>query len=196
MNVELFQMIAAMDLSALETQLALQCAPLLTGIKMSNLFIASKVNERELVDLFRQTSISTYFIYHSKCNNIFLLYKKEEVEAYLKCKNVKSTMELLGYHTYLLHNILNEVSIRYKGYMEDRKAFPHEIGLLLGYPIEDVLGFIENDGKNYLYTGYWKVYANLSNAIDRFDQYNQAKEKIVHLLSDGVSIMQILEHNY
>ncbi len=196
MNVELFQMIAAMDFGALETQLALQCAPLLTGIKMSNLFIASKVNERELVDLFRQTSISTFFIYHSKCNNIFLLYKKEEVEAYLKCQNVKSTMELLGYHTYLLYDILNEVSIRYKGYMEDRKAFPHEIGLLLGYPIEDVLGFIENDGKNYIYTGYWKVYANLSNAIDRFDQYNQAKEKIVHLLSDGVSIMQILGHDY
>lgn len=25
--------------------------------------------------------------------------------------------------------------------------FPHEMGVLLGYPTEDVLGFIENQGK-------------------------------------------------
>ena len=38
--------------------------------------------------------------------------------------------------------------------MEEKGAFPHEIGLLLGYPVEDVLGFIRYQGKNYLYTGY------------------------------------------
>ena len=43
---------------------------------------------------------------------------------------------------------------RYACYMEEKGAFPHEIGLLLGYPVEDVLGFIRHQGKNYLYTGY------------------------------------------
>ena len=38
--------------------------------------------------------------------------------------------------------------------LEEKGAFPHEIGLLLGYPVEDVLGFIRHQGKNYLYTGY------------------------------------------
>ena len=38
-------------------------------------------------------------------------------------------------------------------------AFPHEIGLFLGYPFEDVMGFIENKGENYLCSGCWKVYS-------------------------------------
>ncbi len=196
MNQELFQMIATMDLKDLETQVALQCAPLLTGIKMSNLFIVSNVNECEVVDLFCKTSISTYVIYHSKGRYIFLLYKKTELESYLNSKNIKMFMELLGYHTFLLGDILNEFAIRYSRYMEDRKDFPHEIGLLLGYPMEDVLGFIKNEGKDFLYTGYWKVYANLSDTINLFNKYNQAKERIVYLLCNGVSIKQILDSKY
>ena len=36
--------------------------------------------------------------------------------------------------------------------------FPHEIGVFLGYPLADVIGFIENRGKNFTACGYWKVY--------------------------------------
>jgi hypothetical protein len=36
--------------------------------------------------------------------------------------------------------------------------FPHEIGIFLGYPPEDVAAFIENDGKNYACRTHWKVY--------------------------------------
>ncbi len=38
--------------------------------------------------------------------------------------------------------------------------FPHEVGLFLGYPVEDVIGFIENKGKNCLCCGCWKCYSN------------------------------------
>ena len=48
------------------------------------------------------------------------------------------------------------------------KRFPHEIGVLLGYPAEDVKGFVVNEGKNYLYSGYWKVYGDLSEAKQLF----------------------------
>lgn len=34
--------------------------------------------------------------------------------------------------------------------------FPHELGLFLGYPAEDVRGFI--DRKQCKYIGLWKVY--------------------------------------
>lgn len=29
------------------------------------------------------------------------------------------------------------------------ESFPHEIGIFLGYPLRDVVGFIQNGGKNY-----------------------------------------------
>lgn len=36
--------------------------------------------------------------------------------------------------------------------------FPHEIGLFLGYPLEDVVAFEKNDGAFFKYSGSWKVY--------------------------------------
>ena len=39
MSKEVFQMVEELNQEDLQTQLALQCAPLLTGIKVSNLLI-------------------------------------------------------------------------------------------------------------------------------------------------------------
>ena len=70
--------------------------------------------------------------------------------------------------------------------MKDHLSFPHELGLLLGYPVEDVLGFIRNEGRNYLYCGYWKVYGDVDAARITFDRYNQAKEDAIRLISSGL----------
>ena len=77
--------------------------------------------------------------------------------------------------------------------MKSEGAFPHELGLLLGYPAEDVVGFIVNEGKNYLYTGYWKVYANVQETVRLFEQFKQAKEKVIRMVAKGISIHHILE---
>ena len=57
--------------------------------------------------------------------------------------------------------------------------FPHELGLLLGYPLDDVEGFIKNDGKNCLYTGYWKVYANVPAKRNLFRRFECAREELM-----------------
>ncbi len=49
--------------------------------------------------------------------------------------------------------------------------FPHEIGFFLGYPAADVIGFIENRGKNSIACGPWKVYANKDEALRTFERY-------------------------
>lgn len=67
------------------------------------------------------------------------------------------------------------------------------MGILLGYPIEDVTGFIEHKGKNYLYSGYWKVYRDVAAKKRIFLQYENAKEELILLLASefvqGVKIM-------
>jgi len=77
--------------------------------------------------------------------------------------------------------------------MKKDGAFPHEMGLLLGYPVDDVMGFIENRGKNFSHTGYWKVYSNPLEAITLFERYNQAKKIVIKMVSQGVSIRDILD---
>ena len=48
--------------------------------------------------------------------------------------------------------------------------------MFLGYPVADIRGFIENEGRKYLMIGYWKVYSNLSQARMIFKEYDRAKE--------------------
>lgn len=60
--------------------------------------------------------------------------------------------------------------------LEDGEAFPHEIGLFLGYPPEDVDGFIKNGAAGAKYIGIWKVYGNVETAQRKFAQYRKCTQ--------------------
>jgi hypothetical protein len=57
------------------------------------------------------------------------------------------------------------------------EPFPHEVGIFLGYPPEDVRGFVEQGGQNYKLCGYWKVYGDVEKAKKRFSQYTRCREE-------------------
>ena len=162
MSREVLEILEKMDKKELKTQLALQCAPLLTGIKLSNLLTVTKSNEEDVKDLFRNTEITVHTLYQTK------------------------------HRTLRLIDIFEKLCARYQKYMKEHLSFPHELGLLLGYPVEDVLGFIRNEGRNYLYCGYWKVYGDVDAARITFDRYNQAKEDAIRLISSGMEIHELL----
>ena len=66
--------------------------------------------------------------------------------------------------------------------------FPHEIGFFLGYPPEDVVGFIENNGKNFKFCGCWKVYSDVNEAEKRFHMYRKCKDVYKKIYSCGKSV--------
>lgn len=72
--------------------------------------------------------------------------------------------------------------------IEGRCSFPHEIGFFLGYPYEDVVGFIENRGENFLCSGCWKVYAREGDALECFCRYKNCTAAYENLYDEGVSI--------
>ena len=69
----------------------------------------------------------------------------------------------------------------------------YEMGLLLGYPIEDVRGFIEHNGCGCLYSGYWKVYRNVPLKKKMFEDFEKAKESVIQLLAEDIDMRLILE---
>lgn len=193
MSQEILQIFGTLNQGEIKTQLALQCAPLLTGIKISNLLVVDKSNKKAVVKLFHGSEISLLVVYESDCKVTFLLYRKKELLGYLQRSRVREVMGQLGYGVHEMNLILREFSLRYRSYMTGQGTFPHEIGLLLGYPVEDVTGFMENEGRNYLYAGYWKVYGNLPETMELFDKFNQAREMVIRMISKGASIHHILE---
>jgi hypothetical protein len=94
-------------------------------------------------------------------------------------------MELLEQFGYRREDTLAELLERLKIRMQVRKTFLHEVGLFLGYPPDDVAGFIENKGQNYAFSGYWKVYANEERTRALFDLYTDCSQNFCMELEKG-----------
>ena len=82
---------------------------------------------------------------------------------------------------------------RLSGRISASEDFPHEIGLFLGYPVDDVTGFIQNKGRNYLLCGYWKVYSDENRARRIFSNYDKCRNYLCNKLAQGESIYQALK---
>lgn len=193
MSQEIYEIVKGMDLENIETQLALQCAPLITGLKVSNLLIISKGNEEVVKRILNRTGILYYRLIQTRTKTTFLLFRRNELEEFLSDENVRNVLMKAGYKSLQIDKILRTFSLRYEAYMQGDKSFPHEMGLLLGYPVEDVVGFVENNGKNFLYSGYWKVYENQKAKVKLFDKFKVAEETLIHLLSNGLSMSDIID---
>ena len=59
------------------------------------------------------------------------------MKAYLMQDRVCQSMKSFGYESLDLSDVLSCFQKRYADCMEQIAEFPHEMGLLLGYPVED-----------------------------------------------------------
>lgn len=202
MSTELIQLVEKMNPQDIETQIALQCAPLLSGIKISNILITNYHNASKVREIFKDAPYSYIMIHQDKNRITYFVYQKEQLESYISGIKESALLYALGYENIELTEILKRFAGRFTEYMHERgKAydkgeFPHEMGILLGYPVDDVIGFIENRGHNAIYTGYWKVYSNLQKAKATFDSFTKAKVAIVQMVAYGESIENIIHKNW
>ena len=75
--------------------------------------------------------------------------------------------------------------------MKECEEFPHEVGLFLGYPPEDVCGFIENRAENCKCVGCWKVYGNACEAQKTFAKYKKCTAVYSMRHAQGTSIERL-----
>ena len=150
-------------------------------------------NEDLVMDLVQGSGITCFCVMRTTKKTAFLLYRKAKLEAYIFKPEVQQLLRKLGYEDFSLENVLHSFRKKYQAHMNQGKQFPHEMGLLLGYPVEDVVGFMENNGKNYLYSGYWKVYADVPAKKHIFTRYDEARETLIRLLANDIGIRLIFE---
>lgn len=190
---EVFQIVQRMDPSQVETRLALQCAPVIIGIKISNLLNVFTDEEKKACAILKKTGLQYYRLLRRNEKTTFLVFRKTALAIYLQDLQVQEFLNANGYMDLSLEGILRTFQYRFAIYMKQGEDFPHEMGLLLGYPVEDVKGFIRHKGENYLYSGYWKVYYDAEEKKKLFAMYERGKEQLVQLLSEGYSIRQIID---
>ena len=193
MNKRVLNAVCGMNLKDIDTQMALQCAPFIAGIKMSNLFIIENDTLYDTAMELEKLKLSYFVLLQTAGKTTFLLYDEVKLGNYMMNGRVKRLLKKMGYGCCDLIDDLRHLRIRYRQYASENKSFPHELGLFLGYPVEDVMGFINNSGENCLYTGYWKVYADLPSKLKLFRKYRRAEESLIMLVSQGFSIADIME---
>nr|WP_288698804.1 DUF3793 family protein [uncultured Dorea sp.] len=185
-------MLSGMDnMKSLQVQLILQCAPFLKGIKIACILNITEENSRELYEILEGTEIKFKILTrnHGKC--LVFLYRRESFSRYLKRTDVREFLGSCGYEDVEPEKMLERLSKRVCQYSDGEICFPHEIGAFLDYPIDDVKCFIEKDGKDSLFSGYWKVYNNPGRAKMIFWAYDKAKTSAVNEYLIGKSIRDI-----
>ncbi len=171
-----------------------QCALTLSGIKVANLFTVRFNNKEELHkdiefwnNKFNDKGIEVTLLKISYNSALIYVYRKEMLIKDLNDDSAKEILKMYGYKDLSVKSALSKLSRR----LYSSNEFPHEIGLFLGYPIEDVKGFICNKGKDCNLCGYWKVYSNTQQALDKFAKYDKCKAVYKRLWADGRDIMQL-----
>ena len=193
MSKEVFEMLCAMNRRDVELQIALQCAPTIAGLKPSNLFIVSTADEGDAADISRRSGLSVYRLAYDRHRVVFLVFNRISLTNYITRSDVSGVLKEYGYKTINLGYVLRIFQSRYCMHLTGSNDFPHEMGLLLGYPVEDVTGFIENGGRNFLLSGYWKVYHDAEKKRVLFKQYDDVKDEAVKLVCTGHSIGEIVD---
>ena len=193
MSSETWELIQKMSVKDAELQLALQCAPLIAGLKVSNLLILDRSGMESVKRILSGSCISFFLLAMAEHKVTLLLYQEKKLSDYLAEERNREFLQRYGYGETDLQSILRAFWVRYQAHLQKKEDFPHEMGILLGYPVEDVEGFILHKGKNYLCAGYWKVYVNPVLKQQLFKKYDYAGENMVQLLSYGVKMEDIIE---
>ncbi len=170
----------------IEKMLIEQCSPTLAGIKTASLFMI-KVDEKFFENLqnsrekLREKNVYIKIMKMKNEMALLYVYRKNTLIKDLSQSKVQEILQKREYNLENLDTILEKLASRINSCDE----FPHEIGLFLGYPLDDVLGFICNKGKKCAMCGYWKVYGDIETAQKKFTQFEKCQKVYKRLWSEG-----------
>ena len=168
-----------------------QCAPVLKGVKISNLITMKAGGWRKIRAYLKKSRIICIPLYADAEKEVLFLYRYEQLERHLKNREVREFLRSCGYESFEVASVLVRLRRRYQLYAGISKEFPHELGVLLGYPVGDVQGFIDNRGENSLTSRYWQVYQNPKEAEKIFDLYDRVKEQALKEIMCGRTLSHV-----
>lgn len=177
-----------------EELLVRQCAPTLAGIKTGNLFSCKYTQKQALTGQIR--SLNRRLAPKGLCllplrfcegRALLYLYRPERLRSDLCDADAAALLREAGYDCRSCSRCIGTLIRR----LREQPEFPHEIGLFLSYPPEDVKGFIDQRAANFKYAGLWKVYGDADAARRLFAKYKKCTEIYCRLWRGGSSVEQL-----
>ena len=171
------------------------CSPTLAGLKTANLFTCA-YSKKQDVDSFAQKfnrrfsckGVKMQPLGFGEKRALIYVFRPTRLERDLSAPQAKSILSSMGYKSADCKACLS----RLKSRVAQHPEFPHEIGLFLGYPPEDVLGFILHKGSCCKCCGCWKVYGNEEKARCEFAKFKKCSDIYYSKWLQGTSINKLI----
>ncbi len=187
-------MVSAADARSFEAALVRHCAPTLAGLKPGCIFSqpARESVRRGVLHWdgrLRALGLSVRILLDRPEDRglIVYVYRRRHLEEITADPACREFLGKTGYPDTDLDGLLAHLARR----LQTQSEFPHEIGVFLGYPLGDVIGFIENRGENFTCCGCWKSYGDPAGAQACFDRYRSCVRAYVDLYERGIPIEQL-----
>lgn len=171
------------------------CAPTLAGIKTASLFCCPYDSRelftqrvRELNKRLVPKGLRIIPLRFTKKKALMYVYRPSCLKRDLSDALALRLLSEKGYSADSCEARIAQLSHK----IRNSADFPHEIGLFLGYPPEDVAGFMENNACNSKFAGCWKVYGNPETARIRFDQYRKCNEVYKKCWQSGTTLDRLV----
>ena len=177
-----------------EEILVKQGAPTLAGIKTGSLFPCPCEDREALLSDIRKLNrrlspkgLCLLPIRFLAGQALLYLYRPAGLRRDLRDAQASELLRQAGYGDESCARCVAWLACRFR----EGKEFPHEVGLFLSYPPQDVRGFIENHAVNYKCAGLWKVYGDEALARRLFDKFRKCTDIYCALWRAGSGIDQL-----
>ena len=179
-----------------EAVLVRQCAPTLAGMKPGSIFCFNhsplEVSRQKVCEWNKQLepfglTVQILLERPGSSSVIVFVYRRDRLEQMLSDDAYQSFLAEAGYERTNLDGLLEQLSYR----LRTQPEFPHEIGVFLGYPLRDVIGFIENHGRNFTCCGFWKSYGDPAEMQVCFACYRRCIQTYVAMFEQGIPIERL-----
>jgi len=169
------------------------CSPTLAGMKTGSLFSCPCPSAKALAHRIRrynrQLSAKGLRIIPLRFDQnraLIYVYRPKKLMQDLSHPEARALLADLGYRYATAEQCVAQLCRR----LRQSKNFPHEIGLFLGYPIEDVKGFLCPDCAPTC-IGCWKAYGDPEKAKKLFCKYRKCTRVYLHSHTNGNTLERL-----
>ncbi len=153
------------------------CSPTLAGMKPANLISLvypdpeeARRDIREMNRIFVRKGLRAVPLNYSKEHVLLYVYRPDVLRMLFERREIREFLQSYGYECKNADRCVMQLGERIRE-RRCNEEFPHEIGLFLGYPLEDVEGFIHHKNVGCKCIGCWRVYGDEESARKTFRSY-------------------------
>ena len=175
--------------------LAVELAPTIYGEKpgtILNLMDTSKLPMKTLwleygAALLAKSNIEWMIVKEEVKSIKIFFYRTDLLDAYVNEPGIREFLAGFGYQASMN---LEEMLFYFKERF--RYTCPHEMGIFLGIPLKDVLGFMGMSKECRTCEGMWQVYGDPISSLGIMKRMEATKNQVVNWMTEGYAVTDVL----